>query len=260
LATPPPEFVAARNALAKQLRAEKDRESAATVAAIRRPAWPEWALNVTSQAHPDEIEAFARAAGAVREAQEAALEGQPADVRATLDELRQRTAALLTLANGELLAAGRHGDLPELQSNLSEVAGTAEAVERLRGGTLGTGEAGGAPLFAGLPLPAPKPEAVPTATPTDGPARTTRSTDTPAQPAAERRRLMRELATADRDLKRSQRQVRRAEDELAEAEEVATRAAQRLAAARDQLAEATAAAERDTAARDAAAAALDATS
>ena len=42
---PPSGFVAARNTLAKQLRAAKQREAATLVAAIRRPSWVDWALN-----------------------------------------------------------------------------------------------------------------------------------------------------------------------------------------------------------------------
>ncbi len=131
--------MAARNALVKALRAEKDRESAATVAAIRRPAWSEWALNVTSGSHPDEIAAFAEAAAAVRDAQDAAVDGRPVEIRSALQDLRQRTTAVATPANAALQAEAAKGDLPALMAQLAEIAGSAAAVERLRNGTVGTG-------------------------------------------------------------------------------------------------------------------------
>jgi hypothetical protein len=262
LATPPTSFVAARNALVKALRAAKDRDSAATVAAIRRPAWPDWALNVTSQTHPDAIDAFAAAATAVREAQEAAIDGRTADVRPALNDLRQRTAAVVSLANAALEAEGRHGEVPEVMAKLSDVAASAEAVERLRGGTLGTDDAGGSALFAGLPpTPRPDPEAKASgSTPTPARAADHRAADPPAPAAAERRQLMRDLAAAERDLKRSQRTASRAKEDVAEAAQAAAHAEERLRQAQERLDTATAALERDEAVRAAAAAALDATS
>ena len=206
LSTPPPAFVAARNALVKALRAEKDREAAATVAAIRRPAWSEWALNVTSGSHPDEIAAFAEAAAAVRDAQDAAVDGRPAEIRPALQDLRQRTAAVATPANAALQAEAAKGDLPALMAQLAEIAGSAEAVERLRNGTVGTGEAAESDLFAGLAAaPAPRPARAARgkkAASADS-DRAGKAADPPAPTAAERRRLMRDLADAERDLKRA---------------------------------------------------------
>ena len=51
----PEEFVAARDALVKELRAAKDRDTAAEVARLRRPSVPDWALNVVATAHPDAV-------------------------------------------------------------------------------------------------------------------------------------------------------------------------------------------------------------
>src|SRR4051794_33762768 len=46
LTVPPDEFVAARNALAKSLRAAGRKQEAAAVAALRRPTAVDWALNM----------------------------------------------------------------------------------------------------------------------------------------------------------------------------------------------------------------------
>ena len=73
---PPEEFVAARNALAKQLRAGGERERAAEVAALRRPSVPDWALNVVAHGQAGELEPFFEAAQESREAQRAAASGR----------------------------------------------------------------------------------------------------------------------------------------------------------------------------------------
>lgn len=271
LTTPPTEFVAARNALVKRLRKDKDRETATAVAAMRRPAWTDFALNVTSRDHHDDVEAFADAAAQVRDAQAAAIEGRAGpDVRATLQGLRDRTNALVKLANAALTAAGRVDDTPELLGRLSEVAGNADAIERLRRGALGTG--GDDPdldVFAGLePAPATASPAQQVPSP---PAPSRRETKTAPQPAteappvkaAQRRQLQRELDNADRQLTRSRRALREAESEassaqaaVAAAERTLQLAQGRLAKARAKVEEATAGVDRDEAARDAAAAAV----
>ena len=55
-ATVPTEFVAARNALVKELRRAKERDEAALVAALRRPDWTDWALNVVAAEHADAVD------------------------------------------------------------------------------------------------------------------------------------------------------------------------------------------------------------
>ena len=61
-AAPPTEFVAARNELVKALRREKRREEATAVAALRRPGWDDWALNVVAAEQPPTVDAFTGAA------------------------------------------------------------------------------------------------------------------------------------------------------------------------------------------------------
>ncbi|MGI9029775.1 MAG: hypothetical protein ACR2HP_07285 [Ilumatobacteraceae bacterium] len=246
----------------KALRAQKDRDSATAVAAIRRPAWSDWAINVTSGSHPDEVVAFAVAAENVRTAQEAAIEGRPADVRQALRDLRERTTALVTAANRVLRAEAHTGGAPELQARLSEVAGSEETVEQLRRGILGTGDPAADDLFAGLTPSADRPRAAksPTKRPTKGSAPKRRAADPPAPAAAERRRLMRAVAEAERDLQRSQRAAHRAEEDVIAAQEAADLAQQRLDEAQQRFDAANDVVGREQAARDQAAAALDATS
>ena len=60
----PAEFVAARNALAKKLKADGHRDEAAAVAALRRPTVPDWALNSVALQEPDVVADARRRGGA----------------------------------------------------------------------------------------------------------------------------------------------------------------------------------------------------
>jgi hypothetical protein len=75
------EFTAARNALAKELRAAGDRERATEVAALRRPTVAAWALNQLARQAPDQISTALEASDALRAAIEAAVGGDRSHVR-----------------------------------------------------------------------------------------------------------------------------------------------------------------------------------
>lgn len=74
----PEGFTAARDALARRLRSEGDREAATAVKALRRPTAAAWALNQVVRQHRDEVEALVHAGEALAEAQQEALAGSPA--------------------------------------------------------------------------------------------------------------------------------------------------------------------------------------
>jgi len=65
---PPDEFIAARNALAKQLRADKRRADADDVAKLRRPPQSAWALNHLARTDPSHIQHFLGSAARLSEA------------------------------------------------------------------------------------------------------------------------------------------------------------------------------------------------
>jgi hypothetical protein len=110
LTTPPDEFVAARNELVKQLKADGQREQATAVAGMRRPSWVDWALNVTAVEHASEVERFADAASLMRDAQRSAVTGRGGvDLRSAMIGLRDRTGELARRANGALTSNGRPG-------------------------------------------------------------------------------------------------------------------------------------------------------
>ena len=108
----PRQFVAGRDRLAKELRADDDREGADRVRKLRRPTVAAWLLNRVALDSPAALEEFAAAARALEHAQARALEGEDegaAAWRAAAGREREATATVLTLAE----SAGRdEGDPP----------------------------------------------------------------------------------------------------------------------------------------------------
>lgn len=242
-ATPPTEFVAARNAAAKALRAEKRRDEATVVAALRRPGWDDYALNVVAAEQPDTVGSFTDAAAAVRDAQAAAIEGRDGpDIRASLRELRDTSAELIRLAGEVLGRVGRQPGGGEINARLSEIAASATAGDTLRAGVLGSGGDGADELFAGLQptARAPKP---PSERPTRKPSRGAPPPATPdaSEDRADRKRRRDALAAATRDQRAAAKVLTRAGAAVEAATEAAERAQRTLAAAqrdRDEAAEA----------------------
>ena len=231
-ATPPPEFVAARNAAAKVLRAEKRRDEATAVAALRRPGWDDWALNVVAAEHAGTVGAFADAAEAVRDAQAAAIEGRDGpDIRTSLRQLRDASAELIGRAGDVLGRVGRQPGSGEINSRLSEIATSGTAVETLRAGVLGSGGDPADELFAGLqPGPrAPRPASTVRRTSKERPS-TPEPRDT-ADDRAERKRRREALAAATREQRAAAKVLARADAAVEAATEAAARAERALAAA-----------------------------
>jgi hypothetical protein len=74
------DFVSERDALAKRLRAEGDRDGAATVKKLAKPTRAAWAVNRLVRDRPEEIEALVAAGAALAGAQEQLLDGADAGV------------------------------------------------------------------------------------------------------------------------------------------------------------------------------------
>jgi hypothetical protein len=74
------DFVAQREALAKALRAEGDREGAAAVKKLVKPTRAAWAVNRLVRDHPHEVRALVAAGEALAGAQEQLLDGADAGV------------------------------------------------------------------------------------------------------------------------------------------------------------------------------------
>jgi hypothetical protein len=74
------EFVGARDALAKELRAGGDRDGAAAVKKLPKPTRAAWAVNRLVRDRPDEVAALVEAGTALAGAQEQLLDGADAEV------------------------------------------------------------------------------------------------------------------------------------------------------------------------------------
>lgn len=147
----PKEFVAARNALAKRLREDGDRDAATEVKKLPRPTVVAWALNQVARRQPDDIEQLLRLGGAVQDGQAAALaEGDPSALREAAAE-RRRVVRRLAAAAAEL-AGGAHAD--EAAATLEAASVDDEAAADLRAGRLSKALPPPSGFgFAGMPEP-----------------------------------------------------------------------------------------------------------
>jgi hypothetical protein len=75
------EFIGARDALAKELRAAGRTDEAAEAKGARKPSLAAWALNQAARRHPDEVSCLLEAGQTLAEAQRAALEGDAGGLR-----------------------------------------------------------------------------------------------------------------------------------------------------------------------------------
>lgn len=174
----PGAFVAARTALAKELRAAGEREAATEVAGRRRPTLAAWALNQVGRLDPEGLEWFESAAETLRRAQERALSGdRTADLRAAVAERREAASRLVRSAAAALREIDRDPDphLPAMAATIEAAAAAdPEVGELLHQGRLSSErEAPGFDLtvVASVPRPAraarpaPKGQAVSKVTP-----------------------------------------------------------------------------------------------
>ena len=83
---PPEEFVAARDELARQLKADGKADEAAAVKKLRKPTVAQWLIEQVRRHHTDALDALRTASSEVAQAQEAAI------TRGDRDALRTATA------------------------------------------------------------------------------------------------------------------------------------------------------------------------
>jgi hypothetical protein len=106
---PPEEFVAARDALAKRLKADGDKEASAAVKALRRPTVAAWAVNQVARSTTGrkDIATLLQVGDRLRDAHDALLEGKgDAGIREATAERRQLVAKLTKAAIAHLGAGG----------------------------------------------------------------------------------------------------------------------------------------------------------
>ena len=135
------EFTKGRDALAKERTRRGDKAAAAEVKALRKPSLTAWALNQLARRHPDDVTALLESGARLRQAQTAALEGDPSELREASREeallvqgLADRALAILG-AEGRAATGAQH---ERLAATLRAAATDAGRGEDLRRGTLTT--------------------------------------------------------------------------------------------------------------------------
>ena len=247
-ATPPEDFTAARNGLAKALKAAGRKEEAAGVTALRKPNRLVWALD---QLALDDDPTLAP----LLEAVEVVRRGGGEDPKAAVAELRDAVAVAARSAAG-YLDPKRPTDRPELAAALNAVVADAQGAELLASGRLLEVPAPDAfALGPSRPAP-PAKKPAPKASPKAGPkADAAPPVDQRAVRRAEKRRQ--EAAKADDAAQRALARAEKAASAEAEAVQAADAewadAADALAAAEAALATAQAELDRAVAAGTAAA-------
>ena len=252
-ALPLEEFVAGRDALAKELRAAGDRDAAAAVKALRKPTPAAWAVN--QLAREGRLEEVLEAAAGLRAAQEAALGGDASSLRdATSDE---RSAVDRALAQARALRPGGRplsgATAEKVRDLLHAVARDEQVAEAVRAGrvTAEPGEVGawglGALLEGGGAAARPRGEKRSQRAATRSKPRQAAAAKSSARDpeAAERRKAeqarRRELRDAQEERTRLRRSAERAARRLADASETVERARAALESAEDAADEAQAA-------------------
>jgi hypothetical protein len=225
-------FIPERGALVKALRADKRRDEAAAVAALRKPSVAAWAVNQLVRSQPGAIGELFDAGDELRDAQARLLDGS-GDGRAlraagerertAVDELVQAARGLLSTEGHELSPAV----VERVADTLHAAALNEDAREQVREGRLerelrhiGLGLGEEADPFAVAPPARAKPRATPAAGRRAGPPpappakRQAKAAPKPAATSAEERRAAREQAKRDREeregLERERAQARKA--------------------------------------------------
>ena len=236
---PLPEFVAARNALAKSVKAAGDRDDATAISALKKPSVTAWALNQVARNHTSDIDTLFDAVDALKEASAGAVSGRgSAPMREARDAEREAVRVLVDRARSALERAGHSAGEPQLQrigDALRAAAGSDEGRAALKEGRLSEEPVADLDDLSALlgssvgegPLPKSAEE---------------RKADERAQLEAEVARLQAAAAAADKEAARLERkadaaelQAEAARDEAVRARNDAAEAAERAADAAERL-------------------------
>jgi hypothetical protein len=134
LAVPPEGFTEARNAAAKRLRAQEQRELADTVKGLPRPPLSLWALNGLAHTQPELIETFLAHADRLRQAYRSG-----GDIRAAMSPEREAEARVVAAAAELARADGRKVTetvMERLRQTARAAAADAAVAAELRAGRL----------------------------------------------------------------------------------------------------------------------------
>jgi hypothetical protein len=227
---PVAEFVAARNALAKELKAAGDKAGSAEVAKLRRPTATAWALNQVARRQPELLVAALTAKAELRAVTEGTGRGEDLDLRSATAADREATRAVVAAARA-LLGAEDAGLSNRIADTLLAAVLDSGVADTLQAGRLATEQDASAFSLAAdegelakvivladrAPKKPPKPDA-----------------DAKAAAAAERERRKRR-AEQERTVERLEARVARLDAAAAQAEAEATEARAQATAAVDEL-------------------------
>jgi hypothetical protein len=220
-------FIPERGALAKELRADRQRDEAAEVAKLRKPSVAAWAVNQLVRTQSRQVKALFKAGDQLQRAQADLLagKGDAAKLRAATERERELVDELTAAARG-LLSSEGHELTPATLERVSDTLHAAALDDDARGEVkdgclvrerrhVGLGAFG---ALAAAP-PAAKRAAPPAAKRDDAKRKAAQKAE------AERRRA---LERATREVATAQARRDRAADALREAEDSLARAAERL--------------------------------
>lgn len=235
----PEDFTAARDRLAKDLKAGGDSEGAGTVKALRRPTLAAWTVNQVVRRDSAGADALLEAGDDLRKAQRRALSGvSGGGLREATDQRRKAVRALLKVAEEILNEGGRAsaGTMEAIQATLEAASIDEKAARLLRQARLtkefpppsGFGEVEGLAL-----VPTPKGPARPTSpkrsaagSSKEGKGRGAdkeRDASRMAELRAERDDAQRQARDLERDAGNARKEARRASQAAVKAEEEAGR-------------------------------------
>jgi len=232
------DFTRERDAAARELRKEKERDAAAEVAKLPKPSQASWAANALAREQRDLVDALLAAGDELRAAQEGAVAGKGAGALREAAAGERAAVEALVEAAKELRPGGRKPTaqtLERLRTTLHAAATDDDVRAALDAGRLVEDAAGGAwGLMEGWDAPAVTPRPRRKA----APKKKAGDNDDKDDKAAERERKEREAAEeAERErraqleaeLREARAERRSRERELDRAEKAAERAAKRLA-------------------------------
>lgn len=137
---PPEGFIAARDALVKELKAEGRTDDAAQVKALRRPTVPAWAIDQLADRDPGAIQELFDAGAEVRAAQQATMSSSTnANRLREASEARRQVVAKLVRGAAEILtgsARSPDAHLDEIRATLESASVDPELGDQVRTGTL----------------------------------------------------------------------------------------------------------------------------
>lgn len=237
LRQPPAEFVATRNARAKELRGQ-DRELADEVGRLPKPAPGAWAVDLLAHERPDQLTELLDLGAALREAQQALsrdrMQELATQAHLLVDRVARLAAGLAEQAGSALSDAG----LGQVTQTLRAALADATAADAVRAGLLvrpleppGFGPVDLADAVAGTPVPGParSGKAV-------GAAKSTgKKSAKDAREREQRQKAQQALVAATARLERAEAEAADQEQQLRAAEQARTAAEEDVSRLRERL-------------------------